>query len=50
MLGGIIALVIIIFLILCIKRKPHTKTKKRTLIGGHLQMVKSIHGGKRLAI
>ncbi|CAK9212168.1 unnamed protein product, partial [Sphagnum troendelagicum] len=44
-LGGILALVIIIFLVLCIKRKPHTKTKERTLIGGHLQMVKSTHGG-----
>ncbi|CAK9212176.1 unnamed protein product [Sphagnum troendelagicum] len=44
-LGGILALVIIIFLVLCIKRKPHTKTKERTLTGGHLQMVKSNHGG-----
>jgi len=49
-LGGILALVIIIFLVLCIKCKPHTKTKERTLIGGHLQMVKSIHGGKQLTI
>ncbi|CAK9869247.1 unnamed protein product [Sphagnum jensenii] len=48
-LGGILALVIIIFLVLCIKRKSHTKgftkTKERTLTGGHLQMVKPAHGG-----
>jgi len=53
-LGGILALVIIIFLVLCIKRKSHTKgftkTKERTLTGGHLQMVKSGRGGKRLTI
>ncbi|CAN5964077.1 unnamed protein product, partial [Sphagnum jensenii] len=45
MLGGILTLVIIIVLVLCIKRKSHTKgftkTKERTLTGGHLQMVKS---------
>ncbi|KAH8936918.1 hypothetical protein BDL97_17G111600 [Sphagnum fallax] len=48
-LGGILTLVIIIFLVLCIKRKSHTKgftkTKERTLTGGHLQMVKPAHGG-----
>jgi hypothetical protein len=53
-LGGILALVIIIFLALCIKRKYHTKgftkTKERTLTGGHLQMVKSASGGKQLTI
>jgi hypothetical protein len=49
-LGGILALVIIIFLVLCIKRKSHTKTKETILTGGHLQMVKSAHGGKRLII
>jgi hypothetical protein len=53
-IGGILALVIIIFLILCIKRKSHakgfTKTKERTLTGGHLQMVKPTRGGKRLTI
>ncbi|CAK9266719.1 unnamed protein product [Sphagnum jensenii] len=47
-LGGILALVIIIFLVFCIKCKSHTKgltkTKKRTLNGGHLQMVKSARG------
>jgi hypothetical protein len=50
MLGGILALVIIIFLVLCIKCNSHTKgltkMKKRILIGGHLQMVKPAHGGK----
>ncbi|CAK9212196.1 unnamed protein product [Sphagnum troendelagicum] len=44
LLGGILALVIIIFLILCIKRKSHTKgftkTEERTLTSGDLQMVK----------
>jgi hypothetical protein len=49
MLGGILALVIIIFLVLCIKCNSHTKgltkTKKRPLTSGHLQMVKSVHGG-----
>jgi hypothetical protein len=53
-LGGILALVIIIFLIVCIKRKSHTKgftkTKERTLTGGHLQIMKSAHEGKRLTI
>jgi hypothetical protein len=53
-IGGILALVIIIFLVLCIKRKSHTKgftkTKERTSTGGHLQMVKSAHGGKPLTI
>jgi hypothetical protein len=53
-IGGILALVIIIFLVLCIKRKPHTKgftkKKERTLTGGHLQIVKSARGGKRLTI
>ncbi|CAK9266655.1 unnamed protein product, partial [Sphagnum jensenii] len=38
-IGGILALVIIIFLVLCIKRKPHakgfTKTKERTLNGAN---------------
>jgi heme/copper-type cytochrome/quinol oxidase subunit 2 len=47
-LGGILALVIIIFLIVCIKHKSHTKgftkTKERTLTSGHLQIVKSAHG------
>jgi hypothetical protein len=49
-LSGILALVIIIFLVFCIKHKSHTKgltkMKKRTLTGGHLQMVKSACGGK----
>jgi hypothetical protein len=49
-LGGILALVIVIFLVLYIKHKSHTKTKERTLTGGHLQMVKFAHGGKRLTI
>jgi hypothetical protein len=49
-IGGILALVIIIFLVLCIKRKSQTKTKKRTLTGGHLQMGKAAHGGKQLTI
>jgi hypothetical protein len=49
-IGGILALVIIIFLVLCIKRKSHTKMKERTLNGGHLQMMKPAHGGKRLTI
>jgi hypothetical protein len=53
-IGGILALVIIIFLVLCIKCKPHakgfTKTKERTLTGGHLQMVKPAHGGKQFTI
>jgi phosphate/sulfate permease len=49
-LGGILALFIIIFLLLCIKYKSHTKgftkTKERRLTGGHLQMVKCAGGGK----
>ncbi|KAH9530807.1 hypothetical protein CY35_19G003500 [Sphagnum magellanicum] len=49
MLGGILALVIIIFLLLCIKHKSHAKgfikTKERRLTSGHLQMVKSACGG-----
>jgi len=53
-LGGILALVIIIFLVFCIKSKSHskgfTKKKERALTGGHLQMGKSTHGGKRLTI
>jgi hypothetical protein len=49
-LGGILALVIIIFLVICISRKSHIKTKERTLTRGHLQMVKSTHGGKQLTI
>jgi len=49
-LGGILAFVIIIFLVLYIKRRPHTKTKERRLTGRHLQMVKSTHPGKRLTI
>ncbi len=53
-LRGILALVIIIFLIICIKPKSHTKgftkTKERTLTNGHLQLVKSARGGKRLTI
>ncbi|KAH9530857.1 hypothetical protein CY35_19G005900 [Sphagnum magellanicum] len=48
-LGGILALVIIIFLVLYIKHKSQTKgftkTKERKLAGGHLQMVKSARGG-----
>jgi hypothetical protein len=48
-LGGILALVIIIFLVLYIKHKSQTKgftkTKERRLTGGHLQMVKSARGG-----
>jgi hypothetical protein len=53
-IGGILALVIIIFLVFCFKRKSHTKgftkTKERTLTGGHLQMLKSARPGKRLTI
>jgi hypothetical protein len=53
-IGGILALVIIIFLVLCIKRKSHikelTKSKERTLTGGHLQTVKPAHGGKQLTV
>jgi hypothetical protein len=53
-LGGILALVIIIFLVFCIKSESHskgfTKKKERTLTGGHLQMGKSAHGGKQLTI
>jgi len=49
-LGGILALVIIICLVLFIQRKSHIKTKERTLAGGHLQMMKPAHGGKRLTI
>jgi len=44
-LGGILALVIIIFLVLYIKHRSHTKTKERRLTGGHLQMVKSARPG-----
>jgi hypothetical protein len=51
---GILALVIIIFLVLCIKHKPHakgfTKIKEKTLTDGHLQMVKPAHGGKQFTI
>ncbi len=54
MFGGILTLVIIIFLVVCIKHKSHTKgftkMEERTLTGGHLQMVKSTRGGKRLTI
>ncbi|CAK9266668.1 unnamed protein product [Sphagnum jensenii] len=39
-LGGILALVIIISLILFIQCKSHIKMKERTLAGGHLQMMK----------
>jgi len=49
-LGGILALVIIIFLLLFIQRKSHIKTKEGTLDGGHLQMMKPAHGGKQLTI
>jgi hypothetical protein len=53
-IGGILTLVIIIFLLLCIKHKSHakgfTKTKERTLTGGHLQMVKLAHWGKQFTI
>ncbi|CAM6066110.1 unnamed protein product [Sphagnum tenellum] len=44
-LGGILALVIIICLILFIQCKSHIKTKERTLAGGHLQMMKAAHAG-----
>ncbi|CAM6066109.1 unnamed protein product [Sphagnum tenellum] len=44
-LGGILALVIIICLVLFIQRKSHIKTKERTLAGGHLQMMKAAHAG-----
>ncbi|CAK9266671.1 unnamed protein product, partial [Sphagnum jensenii] len=40
MLGGILALVIIICLVLFIKRKSHIKMKERALANGHLQMMK----------
>jgi hypothetical protein len=49
-LGGILALVIIISLVLFIQRKSHIKTKERTLDGGHLQMMKVARAGKRLTI
>ncbi|KAH8936947.1 hypothetical protein BDL97_17G112500 [Sphagnum fallax] len=44
-LGGILALVIIISLVLFIQRKSHIKTKERTLVGGHLKMMKVAHAG-----
>jgi len=47
-LGGILALVIIICLIIFIQRK--SQTKERTLAGGHLQMMKPTCGGKPVTI
>ncbi|KAH8936941.1 hypothetical protein BDL97_17G112300 [Sphagnum fallax] len=44
-LGGILALVIIISLVLFIQRKSHIKTKERILAGGHLQMMKVARAG-----
>ncbi|CAN5964123.1 unnamed protein product [Sphagnum jensenii] len=44
-LGGILALIIIISLVLFIQRKFHIKTKERTLAGGHLQMMKVARAG-----
>ncbi|CAK9869313.1 unnamed protein product, partial [Sphagnum jensenii] len=41
LLGGILALVIIICLVLFIQCKSHIKTKERTFVGGHLQMIKA---------
>jgi phosphate/sulfate permease len=46
MLGGILALVIIICLIVFIQRKSHNKTKERTLASGHLEMMKAVRAGK----
>jgi len=45
-LGGILALVIIICLVLFIQCKSHIKTKERTFTGGHLQMMKAALAGK----
>ncbi|KAH8913186.1 hypothetical protein BDL97_U01400 [Sphagnum fallax] len=44
-LGGILALVIIICLVLFIQCKSHIKTKERTFTGGHLQMMKAALAG-----
>ncbi len=49
-LGGILALVIILCLVLSIQSKSHIKMKERTLASGHLQMMKPAHGGKQLTI
>jgi hypothetical protein len=49
-LGGILTLVIIICLVLFIQRKSHIKTKERTLVGGHLQMMKAACVGTQLTI
>jgi len=47
-IGGILALVIIIFLVICIKRRSYTKgftkKKERRLIGGDFQLVKLARG------
>ncbi|CAK9869266.1 unnamed protein product [Sphagnum jensenii] len=48
LLGGILALVIIICLIFFIKHKSHIKTKERALAGGHLQMMKATRAGTNL--
>ncbi|CAK9869304.1 unnamed protein product [Sphagnum jensenii] len=45
LLGGILALIIIICLVFFIKHKPHIKTKERALTGGHLQMMKAANVG-----
>ncbi|KAH8931035.1 hypothetical protein BDL97_19G000900 [Sphagnum fallax] len=44
-LGGILALVIIICLVLFIKCKSHIKKKARALASGHLQMMKATRAG-----
>jgi len=45
-LGGILALVIIICLVLFIQCKSHIKMKERTFTRGHLQMMKAALAGK----
>jgi len=49
-LGGILALVIIICLVLFIKCKSHIKKKARALASGHLQMMKATRAGNQLTI
>jgi hypothetical protein len=49
-LGGILALIIIICLVIFIKRKSHIKKKARALAGGHLQMMKAARAGNQLTI
>jgi hypothetical protein len=46
MLGGILALVIIICFVFFLQCKSHIKTKEKALAGGHLQMMNAIRVGK----